>query len=274
MRRILRVILGVLICGLVLLLVVYGLYSSGLRAQDEDRSQPIVQRIETKPTKTATEGARENMEIKAERTPPQRQMNEPGDDFYKPIVENSLFRPLGWRKPDRESEYTLLGTLIESNNQRAKAFLIERRSNQYYPVSVGEKLGDVTVERIKPYEVSLGKNGKTVTLRANSNRFLDTSTTSDKSRERFNGGSEHVSSEKKTQEGKPESRGDRGWDEDRMRKMAERYRNASPEERKRMMEEFSRRGGERRQSGESDRREGQGRGKNRDGDTDTGRRQD
>jgi hypothetical protein len=274
MRGTSRVLLGLLICGLVLLLVIYGLYSSGLRAQDKDRSGPTVHQIETKPTKPATEGARENMEIKAERTPPQRQMNEPGDDFYKPIVENSLFRPLGWRKPDRESEYTLLGTLIESNNQRAKAFLIERRSNQYYPVSVGEKLGDVTVESIKPYEVSLGKNGKTVTLRANSNRFLDTSTTSDKGRERFNEGSEHVSSEKKTQEGKPESRGNRGWDEDRMRKMAERYRNASPEERKRMKEEFSRRGGERRRSGESERREGRGRGGNSDGDTDTGRRQD
>ena len=142
MRGTSRVLLGLLICGLVLLLVIYGLYSSGLRAQDKDRNEPTVHRIETNSTSTkpATEGRREGMEINNEWPSPRSQMNEPSDDFYQPIVENNLFRPLGWRKPNRESEYTLIGTLIESNNQRAKAFLIERRSNQYYPVSVGEKV--------------------------------------------------------------------------------------------------------------------------------------
>ena len=273
MRGTSRVLLGLLICGLVLLLVIYGLYSSGLRAQDKDRNEPTVHRIETNSTKPATEGRREGMEINNEWPSPRSQMNEPSDDFYQPIVENNLFRPLGWRKPNRESEYTLIGTLIESNNQRAKAFLIERRSNQYYPVSVGEKVGDAVVESIKPNEVNLGKNGKTVTLRANSNRFLDTSAAiSDKGSGRFNEGPQHATPEKKVQEGKPENRGDRGLGEDRMRKIAERFRNASPEERERMREEFRRRGREQRARGEGVRREGRGRGRDTDGDRDGGRR--
>lgn len=268
-----KIIFGLSICGLVLLLVAYGLYSRGLQAEDESRSQPIVKQAETKPASTTTESRRENTTNNTEQISPQRKLNQPSADFYQPIVENNLFRPLGWRKPDDKSEFTLIGTLIQSNNQRAKAFLIERRSNRYYPVSVGEKVGDVIVESIKSNEVSLGKDGKTVTLRANSNGFLDTSAISDKGRASFNRGSERASAEKKTpREGKSESRGNREWGEDRMRKIAERFRNASPEERERMREEFRRRGRRARGGGEGARREGRGRGRARDGDRDDRRR--
>ena len=274
MRVTTKVVLGLLICGFVLILIAYGLYSGGLQAQDERRSQPAARQIETGSTQSAAKSRREGMATNSERTSPQRQTNQPSDDFYQPIIENNLFRPLGWRKRSGEPEYTLIGTLIESNNQRAKAFLIERRSNRYYPVSVGEKVGDATVESIKPNEVSLGKNGKTVTLKANSNRFLDTSAVSDRGRARSKEGAEPSSSEDmKAPERNPESRGDRGWDEDRMRQMAERFRNASPEERRRMREEFRRRGGERRFRREGGRREGGGRGRDRGGDR-GGRRRD
>ena len=119
------------------------------------------------------------------------------------------------------------------------------------------------MESIKPNEVGLSEDGKTVTLRANSNRFLDTSVVSNRGGTQFNRGSEDTSPEnKKRQEGKPENRGNREWSEDRMRNIAERFRNASPEERERMREEF-RRG-----------REGRGRGRARDGTRDSGRRRD
>ncbi len=265
MRKISKVLLGLMVCGLALLLIIYGLYSGGLQAQDERQSSPAAPRIETKSTKSATQDRREGMEANSETTSPQRQTNQPSDDFYLPIIENNLFRPLGWRKPSEDPEYTLIGTLIESNNQRAKAFLIERRSNRYYPVSIGEKVGDATVESIKPNEVSLAKNGKTVTLKSDSNRFLDTSAMSDRNRERAKSGSEHASSEnEKAPERRAENRGDGGWSEDRMRGMADRFRNASPEERRRMMEEFRRRGGERRFRREGGGRRGGGeRGRNR-----------
>ena len=75
MRGTSRVLLGLLICGLVLLLVIYGLYSSGLRAQDKDRNEPTVHRIETNSTKPATEGRREGMEINNEWPSPRSQIN-------------------------------------------------------------------------------------------------------------------------------------------------------------------------------------------------------
>ena len=273
-----KIIVGLSICGLALLLVAYGFYSRGLQAQDESRSQPTIAQPDTKPARSTTEGRRQDTADNTERTPPQRKLNQPSADFYQPIVENNLFRPLGWRKPDDEAEFTLVGTLIESDNQRAKAFLIERRSNRYYPVTVGEKVGDAIVESIKPNEVSLSEEGKTVTLRASSNRFLDTSGVSVKGRASVGKGSEGASAEKEaSREGQSENRGNRGWDEDRMRNMAERFRNASPEERRRMREEFRRRGRERRARGERGggeraRREGRGRGRARDGDRDDRRR--
>ena len=274
MRGTSKIILGLSICGLVLLLAAYRLYSRGLQAQDESRSHPIVEQPETKPARSTSEGRRQDTTNNTEQTPPQKQLNQPSADFYQPIVENNLFRPLGWRKPDDESEFTLIGTLIESDNQRAKAFLIERRSNRYYPVSVGEKVGDAIVESIKPNEVSLSENGKTMTLRANSNRFLDTSAISDKGRTRSRQSSGRASAEKEApREGESESRGKSGWDEDRMRNIAERFRKASPEERERMKEEFRRRGGERRVRGERGGR-GRGRARNRDGDRATERRRD
>ena len=276
MRRISKVILGLLICGLVLLLLAYGLYSSGIQAQNERGAQPTAPRIETKTAKSKTNSQRQSIATGSEAAPEARQINPPGDDFYQPIIENNLFRPLGWRKPSEEPEYALIGTLIESNNQRAKAFLIERRTNRYYPVSVGEKVGDVTVQSIKPNEVSLAKDGKTVTLRADSNRFLDTSSvSSDGGGARSRRDSERASPDSEnrgTSVDKSEGHGDRGWGGDRMRQMADRFRNASPEERRRMMREFRQRGGERRLRGEGRRREGGGRGRNRGGDSDTGRR--
>ncbi|MDE0297399.1 MAG: hypothetical protein OXN17_02055 [Candidatus Poribacteria bacterium] len=275
MRGISKVVLGLSILGLVLLLAAYGLYSRGLQAQGGEQSQPTVKKTESKLGRTTSAGRPQDTAKTNERTPPQRQINQSSDDYYQPIVENNLFRPLGWRKPDNEAEYVLIGTLIESNNQRAKAFLIERRSDQFYPVSVGEKVGDATVESIKPNEVSLDKYGKKVTLRANSNRFLDTSAVSGEPRPGFNRPSGDESVEKKeAREDKPENRGNQGWNEDRMRNIAERFRNASPEERKRMREEFRRRGRERRARGERGEREGRGRGRARDGARDSGRRRD
>lgn len=69
------------------------------------------------------------------------------EDFYRVIVENNLFRNLGWKKPNRKPQYTLIATLIESKGNISKAFVMEQRENQYYYVSVGEKWGTPLLER-------------------------------------------------------------------------------------------------------------------------------
>lgn len=95
--------------------------------------------------------------------------------FYRAVVENNLFRPLGWQRPNREPQYTLIATLIESEGTAAKALMMERRSNQFYYVAVGEKVGQAIVKKIELNEVTLDKAGGTMTIRAESSQFLSSS---------------------------------------------------------------------------------------------------
>ena len=93
-------------------------------------------------------------------------------DFYKVIIDNNIFRPLGWRPPNREPQYTLIGTAINPNGTRVEAFISEERSNNFYIVSVGEKVGDAVVQEIQQKKVTLDKNGEMITLRKGNMQFL------------------------------------------------------------------------------------------------------
>ena len=85
-----------------------------------------------------------------------KKLSNDNQNFYRVIVENNLFRALGWRKPKRESDYVLIGTLIEQNGKVAKAFVMEQRSSRYYSVSVGGKIGKCA-DIIAQYRRSIGK---------------------------------------------------------------------------------------------------------------------
>ncbi len=93
-------------------------------------------------------------------------------DFYKVIIDNNIFRPLGWRPPNREPQYTLIGTAIDPNGSRVEAFISEERSNGFYIVGVGDKVGDAIVKEIQQKKVTLDKNGETITLRKGNMQFL------------------------------------------------------------------------------------------------------
>ena len=163
-------------------------------------------------------------------------------NFYRVIVENNLFRALGWRKPKRESDYVLIGTLIEQNGKVAKAFVMEQRSSRYYSVSVGEKIGKSTVEKIEANQISLNSAGKTVTLKTDSVQFLSSSGGKGGGpKESSQGASPSENKEKKQQAGNRNNRGGSRQDSSNLR---DRFRNASPEERRRMIQGF-RRGGRR-----------------------------
>lgn len=101
--------------------------------------------------------------------------------FYRVIIENNLFRPLGWRRPSREPKYILLATLVESRGETAKALLMEQKSNQIYYVSRGEKVGDAVIENIESKQVNLKISGKILTLKLPSIQFLNPSQFADES---------------------------------------------------------------------------------------------
>ncbi|MDE0317721.1 MAG: hypothetical protein OXM61_22815 [Candidatus Poribacteria bacterium] len=93
-------------------------------------------------------------------------------DFYKVIVNNNLFRPLGWKPPNKEPEYILIGTASNPNGDRSEAFVLEQRSNKFYVASVGDKIGYAVVKEIQQKKVILDKNGETITIRSGNMQFL------------------------------------------------------------------------------------------------------
>ena len=88
--------------------------------------------------------------------------------FYKTIIDHNLFRPLGWTPPNNEPSYSLVGAkVVDPNDGISQATLLERRSNRYHFVTVGTKLGDMTVKDIQAKRVILDKAGETITLKQN-----------------------------------------------------------------------------------------------------------
>ena len=162
---------------------------------------------------------------------------ESGGDFYRVIIENNLFRPLGWQRPNRDPEYALVATWIGTRGTIAKALVMERKSSQLYYVAQGEKVGDAIVENIAANQVSLKASDAIVTLKAESIQFLSGSSRSgEKSGE---GGEGAVSAEDSDDERRAQRAGRRGANQERDA-LREWLRTASPEERRRKLEAIRR----------------------------------
>lgn len=162
-------------------------------------------------------------------------------DFYRVIVENNLFRPLGWRRPNRDPEYALVATWIGTRGTVAKALVMERKSSQLYYVAQGEKVGDAIVQNIAANQVSLKASDDIVTLKAESMQFLSGSSRSrGKSGE---GEGPEASEERSHDERQAQRAGRRGANRERDA-LREWLRTASPEERRQKLEAIRReRGG-------------------------------
>ena len=183
--------------------------------------------------------------------------------FYKTIIDNNLFRPLGWTPPNNEPAYSLVGTAVDANGRISQATLLEKRSNRYHFVTIGTKLGDITVKDIQAKQVTLDKAGKPITLKAGNLQFLTTSRGREGSRggERSEGDSEKAdnnrqnrsnqmdAAKRRQMEMKEQAAAQQKWRQEMMEKMKE----ASGEERREMMEQFRRRRGENRRGRGRDR---------------------
>ena len=158
-------------------------------------------------------------------------------DFYHVIIENNLFRPLGWQRPNRDPEYALIATWIGTRGTVAKALVMERKSSQLYYVAQGEKVGDAIVENITANQVSLKASDNIVTLKAGAIQFLSGSSRSGgKSGE---GGGSAASEERPNNERRTQRAGRRGANQERDA-LREWLRTASPEERRRKLEAIRR----------------------------------
>ncbi|MXZ00197.1 hypothetical protein F4Y93_05940 [Candidatus Poribacteria bacterium] len=66
--------------------------------------------------------------------------------FNRTIIENNLFRPLGWTPPRRVEPYRLVGTILpRSANRSATAIIETTAGSARHIVSVGDALDGSTV---------------------------------------------------------------------------------------------------------------------------------
>ena len=182
--------------------------------------------------------------------------------FYKVIIDNDLFRPLGWTPPNNEPAYSLVGTAVGTGGVIAQATLLEKRSNRYHFVTIGEKLGDVTVKDIQAKQVILEKNGKPITLKTETLQFLATSRgggnrggeggagqsekagNDDAAKNQANARQQQMTAEARRQ-AEMKKQAAAAWGVD-VKAIEEKLKNASPEERQEIMREIRRQAARRR----------------------------
>ena len=94
--------------------------------------------------------------------------------FYRVIIDNNLFRPLGWRPPRPRELYRLLGTILPTDANTPKQAILQRTAARTTNiVSIGDKLdADTRVVDIQAKQVSLEKAGVRRTLNLNTTRLL------------------------------------------------------------------------------------------------------
>lgn len=87
--------------------------------------------------------------------------------FKRTIIDNNLFRPLGWTPPRPIEPYRLIGTLLPTDDRTPPKAIIESTAgHQTYIVTTGSKLDASTeVVSIEGKQVTLETEGQQRTLR-------------------------------------------------------------------------------------------------------------
>ncbi len=90
-------------------------------------------------------------------------------DFYRTIVDNNLFRPLGWRPPRTRTAYRLLGTILPTEKRtEAQAILQSTTGDKIHIVTFGDTLdSETTVTDIQLKQVTLEASGQQKILHLN-----------------------------------------------------------------------------------------------------------
>ena len=173
------------------------------------------------------------------------EVNWDGYDYYRPITDNFLFRPLGWKKPDPSPKYELIATVIGKNKKYIKAYIKDVRYGRDYFVGIGDSIGNSVVQKIDRGMVQLDDDTK---FTQPSFGLLNTGTTRRKrtGRSTKSADSTKTSGEKteqqdstrvrqRTSRGRVGGSGSGGVD---WQAQVQNFQNASPEERQKMIEQF------------------------------------
>ena len=88
-------------------------------------------------------------------------------DFYRTIIDNNIFRPLGWTPPRPIEPYRLIGTILPTDDRTQPTAILQTTTGQRtLIVSTGEKIDASTkIIEIKRKAVVLETEGQQRTLR-------------------------------------------------------------------------------------------------------------
>ncbi|RKU19384.1 hypothetical protein C6503_07960 [Candidatus Poribacteria bacterium] len=115
--------------------------------------------------------APEPVKVQTAETQPRRVQQTPPvfdtETYYQTIIDNNLFRPLGWTPPRPIEPYRLLGTKLARNaNTPPQAILQSTATKTTHIVTTGEKIDASTeVVSIAAKQVVVSTNGQKRTLR-------------------------------------------------------------------------------------------------------------
>lgn len=105
--------------------------------------------------------------------PDRQNQNDNEADYYKVIVAQNLFRPLGSGAEKKGPSFGLLGTVIaKSEGEVDRALIMNYQSNRSAYVAEGEKIGEATVEEIESRSVKLLHKGEMVNFSIQSVQFI------------------------------------------------------------------------------------------------------
>ncbi len=244
------IILG--LCCVAGLLLVYGVH---LHAQYSPKMDNISSKVDEGAAKTAMRMEQFRNRQQGSNWTGQRnsQNSESKDnsDYYKVIVDNSIFRPLGWRPPKQEPEYAYGGSWTDEEGKLSKAYVLERRSGKLYTAMIGDKVGDAVVKEIQEKQIILDKNGESITLRGGNWQPIKSGSSSRRGassrsesanndgNNQSNASSKNDAALAKAKEAFMKSEQMRKEMVERAQQMRRRFEGASRDQRERMIREFS-----------------------------------
>lgn len=94
-------------------------------------------------------------------------------EFYRTIVENNLFLPLGTAAVKQPARYRLIATTTPTNgDSRSTALIQSIAENETHIVTIGSKVDEVTIVDIQPKQVAIETDGKQTTLELDNHLWL------------------------------------------------------------------------------------------------------
>lgn len=99
------------------------------------------------------------------------------DAYYRTIIDNNLFRPLGWTRRVPVPAYRLTGTIIRRNGETPpQALILATGDHKTHIVIAGDKLAaDTIVIEIRSKHVILESGSQRITLKLDTSAWLHTS---------------------------------------------------------------------------------------------------